>query len=94
MELPAELITALAAFAAVVAAQLLKGAVRMIMSYVRRTPTSIDNKIWAAVSEGIFEALNAQEIVHNEVHSRGGSDGQARQATQAKTPEEVTRDGG
>ena len=49
MNMPPELVTALAAFAAVVAAQLLKGAVRMISSLVRRTPTSIDDKIWEAV---------------------------------------------
>ena len=53
MNMPPELVTALAAFAAVVAAQLLKGAVRMISSFVRKTPTNIDDKIWEAVRDAL-----------------------------------------
>ncbi len=49
MDLSPEVITALSMFAAVIAAQLLKGAVRAISSFVKGTPTSIDDKIWAAV---------------------------------------------
>lgn len=59
-----ELVTALSVFAAVVAAQLLKGAVRMISSWVKSTPTNIDDKIWAAV----YGALD--NVVHPEKETK------------------------
>lgn len=53
MELTATMEIALVTFAAVVVAQLLKGAIRMITSFIKRTPTTLDDKIWNAVVNGI-----------------------------------------
>ena len=39
--------------AAVLVAGLMKGAGRWITSYVKGTPTQIDDKIWAAVQKGL-----------------------------------------
>lgn len=58
-----EVVTALSVFAAVVAAQLLKGAVRMISSWVKSTPTNIDDKIWAAVVDAIDDAIDDRRIL-------------------------------
>ena len=57
-----EMMTALMVFIAVVAAQLCKGAVRMITAFVKSTPTTLDDKIWAAVVEGVQDALKPQEV--------------------------------
>ena len=61
MEFGPEFEMALAAFVAVVAAQLLKGLMRMITSIVKRTPTSIDDKVWAAVQDAVYEAVGARD---------------------------------
>ena len=51
-----ELETAAYTFAAVAVVGLLKGAARWITSYVKGTPTQIDDKIWAAVQKGFKDA--------------------------------------
>ena len=48
-----EMEVALVTFAAVVAAQLGKAALRMLRSWVKRTPTSIDDKVLAAVETAL-----------------------------------------
>ena len=56
MNLSPEVETALVMFVAVVAAQLSKGLFRMIQSFVKGTPTKIDDKILAAVETGLKKA--------------------------------------
>ena len=53
MNLLPEVETALVMFVAVVAAQLSKGLFRMIQSFVKGTPTKIDDKILAAVETAL-----------------------------------------
>ena len=48
-----EIEIALYVLVAVFAANAIKGAGRWITSYVRGTPTQIDDKIWAAVQKGL-----------------------------------------
>ena len=48
-----EMETAAYTLAAVLVAGLMKGAGRWITSYVKGTPTQIDDKIWAAVQKGL-----------------------------------------
>lgn len=59
MELTTTMEIALVTFAAVVAAQLLKGAMRMITSFVKKTPTTLDDKIWTAVVNAVNVANSA-----------------------------------
>ncbi len=60
MELPSEVQVALAAFVAVLAANALKWASRLISSYVRGTPSQLDDKIWAAVRDAIDQDREEQ----------------------------------
>ncbi len=60
MELPSEVQVALAAFVAVLAANALKWASRLISSYVRGTPNQLDDKIWAAVRDAIEQDRDEQ----------------------------------
>ena len=73
MTIGPELEMALAAFAAVVAAQLLKGLSRMITSFVKGTPTSIDDKVWAAVSEAVEDVLSLRDAEQEEKTSQEAS---------------------
>ena len=61
MTIGPELEMALAAFVAVMAAQLLKGLARAITSFVKGTPTSIDDKVWAAVQDAVYEAVGTRD---------------------------------
>ena len=54
-----ELELALVTFAAVVAAQLSKAALRMLQAFVRKTPTNIDDK----VLEAVVKALKSTHVV-------------------------------
>ncbi len=60
MELPSEVQVALAAFVAVLAANALKWASRFIANYVRGTPNTLDDKIWAAVQEALDQDYEEQ----------------------------------
>ena len=53
MNLSPEVETALVMFVAVVAAQLSKGLFRMIQSFVKGTPTKLDDKLLAAVEDAL-----------------------------------------
>ena len=57
-----EVVTAVTVFAAVVAAQFLKGGLRMLQAWVKKTPTSFDDKILNAVLVGIDVALREKEM--------------------------------
>ncbi len=60
MEIPSEGQVALAAFVAVLAANALKWASRLITNYVRGTPNKLDDKIWAAVRDAIDQDREEQ----------------------------------
>ena len=57
-----ELELALVTFAAVVAAQFSKGLFRMIQSFVKGTPTKLDDKLLAAV-EGALKKTHVVRVV-------------------------------
>ena len=58
-EIPHEVEVALAAFAAVLAANLVKWLSQRVTDFVRGTPNKIDDKIWAAVQGAMDQALKA-----------------------------------
>ncbi len=60
MELPSEVQVALAAFVAVLAANALKWASRLVTNYVRGTPNKLDDKIWSAVRDALDQDREEQ----------------------------------
>ena len=60
-DLPHEVEVAVAAFAAVIAANAVRWASRRVTDFVRGTPNKIDDKVWAAVQGAMDSVLKADK---------------------------------
>lgn len=66
-----ELEMALVTFAAVVAAQFGKAALRMLQSFVKKTPTNIDDKVLAAVKKALKGTVPHDTVKDGKLYPKG-----------------------